>query len=105
MIDVIKDLLISGGLIAVLSILSGLLSTWIKKGQFENWGKITGRYISKLGNTKLGKEKWERIEDVITLAILSFAKGLKIGADSDDGKLKRIETHLQKGLKIGDKIE
>lgn len=83
------------------SVIGTFLLSFIKKGQFETWGKVVGRALSKLGNTQMGRAKWEKIEDTITLAILSFAKGVKLGADEDDdGKLNRIEHKLEKGEKL-----
>ena len=76
-----------------ISVVSSIGLAYVKKGKFENWGKTVGRFLSKLGNTQMGKDKWEKIEDIITLSILSFAKGVKLGADEDDdGKLNRIEN-------------
>ena len=90
-----KDLLFPTGILILLSIISSLLLTWIKKGQFEKWGIKVGKLLSYLGNKELGKEQWEKIEDILTLAILSFAKGIKIGADNDD----RINDNLINGTK------
>ncbi len=99
--EAVKDILIQGGIVALIVFVVSVLTAWVKKGQFENWGKTVGKWLSKIGNLKMGKEKWEKIEDVITLSILSFAKGLKIGADEDDdGKLNRIEDKLNNGDKI-----
>lgn len=104
--ETVKDVLISGGVLIFLSIGTSILAAWIKKGQIQTWGETIGKWISKFGNLEFGKSKWEKIEDVVTLAILSFAKGIKIGADSDDdGKLKRIEHYLNTGGKVGDKTE
>jgi len=99
--DLIKDILIQGGLTAALALAVSLLTAWIKKGQFETWGKTVGRFLSTMGNARLGREKWEKIEDVVTLSILSFAKGVKVGADEDDnGELNRIEDKLINGGKV-----
>jgi hypothetical protein len=99
--EAVKDILIQGSMVALIGFLTSILIAWVKKGQFESWGIKLGRWLSMLGNTKLGKDKWEKVEDVITLSILSFAKGLKIGADEDDnGKLNRIEDKLNNGGKV-----
>ena len=95
------DYLIGVAITIGVSAVGSILMAFIKKGQFENWGKAVGRFLSKIGNAKLGRNKWEKIEDTITLAILSFAKGVKIGADEDDnGKLNRIEDKLNNGGKV-----
>ena len=93
-----SDFLIGTGVTILISALSSFLLAWVKKGQFEDWGKKVGRMLSSLGNTKLGKDRWEKIEDTFTLSILSFAKGVKLGADEDDdGKLDRIEDKIKDG--------
>lgn len=95
------DYLVGIAITLGISFVSSFIMAIIKKGQFETWGRIVGRLLSKVGNQQLGRNKWEKLEDVITLAILSFAKGVKLGADEDDdGKLDRIEHHLEHGKKI-----
>lgn len=99
--DAVKDILIQGGIVALIGFVISVVTAWIKKGQFEDWGKTAGRALSKIGNARMGKVNWEKVEDVITLSILSFAKGVKIGADEDDdGKLTRIEDKLTNGEKV-----
>ena len=60
------------------------LFAMVKKGQFENWGISIGKWSSKFGRTRLGKVAWEKMEDLIFMSIVSFAQGLKKGADMDD---------------------
>jgi len=75
--------------------LVGLLFALIKKGQFEKWGIKIGETMSAFGRTQLGKKTWEKIEDPVFMSIVSFAQGLKKGADMDDNNGKGIK-------KIGD---
>lgn len=90
--EAVKETLVQGGIMMLVFFVISVITAWVKKGQFEGWGKIVGRWLSKVGNVKLGKTAWEKIEDVLTLSILSFAKGVKLGADEDDNKNIYIES-------------
>lgn len=79
-----SDLLIGVGLTVVISAVTGLLVTLIKKGNFEKWGVFAGKTLSRFARLKIGKRKWEKMEDSFTIAIVTFAKGFKKGADLDD---------------------
>lgn len=67
-----------------------VLTSYLKKGQFERIGNWCGRTLSKFADSKLGKDRWEKLEDVITVAIVSFAIGFKKGADFDDGEIQTL---------------
>lgn len=88
--DAIKDMLIGTGATIVLGIVISLLTTWIKKGQFHKWGYSVGVLLDKFGMAKFGKLNWEKFEDVITTAVLSFAQGIKDGADWDDNEVSNL---------------
>lgn len=92
-----NEFLIGVGVSAAISIITSILTAFIKKGKFENWGYTVGKSLSKFAGSKMGAKKWEKIEDVITLSILSFAKGIKQGADRDDegNKLNKNKTENQ----------
>ena len=53
----LKDLLTGAGGVAIASVIVMFIASWVKKGQFENWGITIGSALSKLGNAKLGKAK------------------------------------------------
>jgi hypothetical protein len=79
-IDIIKTAF-SGGMITAVG---ALIVFFLKKGQFESWGIAVGKALSKFASAKFGKAAWEKLEDTITVSFVSFAKGLKEGADADD---------------------
>lgn len=79
-----KDIAITGVAGLILTSVLGIVVGWIKKGKLESFGQKCGSAVSKFARTKLGAKFWERIEDVITLSILSFVKGFKLGSDMDD---------------------
>ena len=81
-LEIIK--LFTGG--SILISVAGIAVAMLKRGQFEGWGYKVGRALSKFASAKIGKSTWEKIEDVITVSFVSFAKGIKEGADSDDIK-------------------
>lgn len=95
-LQVAKDILVQllGG--TVTTVLIGILISLVKKGQFNSWGKIAGRFLSKLGNARLGKTVWEKFEDVITISLVSFTQGLKEGADEDDKIVDKTADNKKK---------
>lgn len=98
-----SDIIITVGLTAAISAVGSFLITLIKKGEFESWGVISGKFLSRLVRMKIGKGKWEKIEDSIALAIISFASGFKKGLDSDDDKSdEELKKELENGKKNSD---
>jgi hypothetical protein len=80
----VKDFaIVSVAGVAITSIL-GLVVGWIKKGRLEEMGRKCGAVISGFARARIGAKYWERFEDVVTLSILSFVKGFKLGSDMDD---------------------
>ncbi len=75
-LNVIIGFAITGGVTLLFSVIKG--------GKFESWGVVVGKALSKLGRARIGKAAWEKMEDVIIMSFVSFAKGLKDGADWDD---------------------
>ena len=92
----LKDLLTGAGGVAIASVIVMFIASWVKKGQFENWGITIGSALSKLGNAKLGKAVWEKLEDSITVAFVTFAQGIKKGADLDDNGQPNPKTKEDK---------
>lgn len=88
--EFVKDFLVSTGLTMLVGFLSSLAFTYIKNGQIEKIGYSVGKWLDKLGKARLGKETWEKLEDIFTTALFSFAKGLKEGADWDDAEVKNL---------------
>jgi len=82
--DTILDTLKTVGAGVGFTLALTIVISFINKGKFEDYGVKTGMFLSKLGRSKLGKLKWESLENVITMIILKFAKGLQIGLDLDD---------------------
>jgi hypothetical protein len=94
-----KEFLISGGITLLATIITTFVVTAIKQGKIENWGVSVGKFLDKIGRQKMGTEKWEKIEDVITTAFISFAHGIKKGADWDDNEVQNlIETGNRNGI-------
>lgn len=58
--------------------------TFLPNEKLYNWGFKYGSKWSKWMNKKLGRLNWEGIENNITGSVISFAQGIKDGADSDD---------------------
>lgn len=86
--------------VTTLAMTAGLsfMVSLIKKGQFENWGIKVGKLLSRLGDAKLGRNKWEKIEDALLIAFVSFAQGVKKGADLDDNRPDtEIITQIEHG--------
>jgi len=97
--DTILDILSGVGLSALIGIVASLMTTWLKKGQFYNYGVAVGKWVSKIGSLRLGKETWEKIEDIFSTTFLSFADGVKDGADWDDTEVKNLmDTSNRAGL-------
>lgn len=82
--DWLLDFFKGAGVTFIIGIVTFLFTSIIKKGQFENWGIVVGKGLSKFGNSRLGKTVWEKLEDIILVALITFVHGLKKGADSDD---------------------
>jgi hypothetical protein len=59
---------------------------------FEGWGIVVGKFLSKIGCAQIGKSNWEKVEDVLTVSVLSFAQGIKKGADWDDNEVQNLLT-------------
>ncbi len=78
------DILITIATTLVMTIGLSFVISLIKKGQFEKWGIIAGKLLSKTGDFRFGRSKWEKIEDALLIAFVSFAQGVKKGADLDD---------------------
>lgn len=81
-IDIFK--FVAGG--SFITIAGAIIVAFLKKGEFEKWGRNVGKALSKFASARFGKKSWEKIEDVITISFVSFAKGIKEGADEDDLK-------------------
>jgi len=79
-----KEIIITTVVTLLLTTGTSFIVSLIKKGQFETWGIACGKALSKIGDLKLGRSKWEKVEDALMIAIVSFAQGLKKGADLDD---------------------
>lgn len=79
-VDIFK--LVAGG--SFITIAGAIMVAFLKKGEFEKWGRGAGKALSKFASARFGKKTWEKIEDVITISFVSFAKGIKEGADLDD---------------------
>jgi len=88
--DVLKDVLVGVGTTAIIGIVTSLIATMVKAGQFHTYGFAVGKWLSNIGTTRLGKATWEKIEDLFSTTILSFAMGVKDGADWDDQEVKNL---------------
>ena len=69
-----------------------LAKVWLDGGQFHSWGELFGKWLSKMGRIRMGKTKWEQLEDAITESILTFAEGVKKGADCDDMEKNNVTS-------------
>lgn len=88
--DVLKDVLVGVGTTAIIGIVTTLIATMVKAGQFHTYGYTVGKWISKFGSARLGKTTWEKIEDLFSTVVISFAMGVKDGADWDDQEVKNL---------------
>ena len=79
-----KEVIITTVVTLLLTAGTSFIVSLIKKGQFESWGIAVGKALSKIGDLRFGRSKWEKIEDALMIAVVSFAQGLKKGADLDD---------------------
>lgn len=107
MMDSILNWLLGiGGGFAITAI-AGLIATYIKKGDFKKWGVACGKALSKFADAKIGSGRWEKLEDAITIALVSFATGVKEGADYDDEEIKLLsdKNNVGKLNKAGVKSE
>lgn len=51
----------------------------------QGYGRTVGRWISSQGRKRMGKEKWEKMEDeVLSTTMEEFTIGLREGWNSDD---------------------
>lgn len=99
MIESIKNFFISSGATLLITALITILITFIKKGNFESYGIYVGKFLDKVGRSQFGTTNWEKIEDVITVAIISFSHGIKKGADWNDEEVKNlIENGTRNGV-------
>lgn len=94
----LKDLAIAGVAGVILTSVLGIVVSWLKKGKMEAFGNKCGAAVSGFARSKFGAKFWERIEDVITLSILSFVKGFKLGSDMDDSLPD--DSHIDAGQVI-----
>ena len=94
----LKDFLISSAGTYVITLFVGVILSYLKKGDFKSWGVNIGKLISKFANVKIGKERWEAMEDALTVSFVSFAVGIKEGADYDDDESK---TLMEDKTKVG----
>ena len=102
-----KEIIITTVITLLLTAGTSLVVSLIKKGQFESWGIAVGKLLSKIGDLRFGRSKWEKIEDALLISFVSFAQGVKKGADMDDnlpdeeikaqieGGEQRIARHLE----------
>ena len=104
--ELLKDLAVDYGVTLVSGILAAWLISLIKNNNFKNWGITVGKLLSKFGS-KAGKKSWEKLEDSIIIAFISFATGLKEGADWDDNDVIEVKEdmgHIKQDIKA-DEIE
>lgn len=62
-----------------------IFASFLPNSKFYNWGVSVGKKMSAAGRKISG---WEGIENNLTGSFLSFAQGLKEGADEDDEATK-----------------
>ena len=82
--------------------ITAFVVSYLKKGGFKNWGITCGKALSKFAGAKIGANRWEKMEDVITVSIVSFATGFKEGADYDDAEIKVLMADKNKIGKLND---
>lgn len=84
------DTVITALIPLVIGGIASIVASYVKKGQLHDWGFAAGKSLSKFCDAKFGKARWEKLEDSITIAFVSFAMGLKDGADYDDNEIETL---------------
>jgi hypothetical protein len=86
----VKSLVLDVLLGSFISVAIVLLVTYVKKEMFVNYGVKTGVIVSKFGNMKFGKAKWDKAEQIISIIVLGFSRGFIIGLHLDNEEEERI---------------
>lgn len=97
--DNIWSYLGDAGITWALTLIAGALISYIKKGDLKNWGIVVGKAISTFADAKIGKGRWEKLEDALTVGLVTFAIGVKEGADYDDADVEKVMDKIEESKK------